>query len=242
MRIAPSRRMTEPFSIAFSAICTDEGGVLVRTAEPGREGDLAAEARLRLLRQALEHRRQEEARGDRDDADPRLGEVARHRQRHRGHRALRGGIGELADLPLEGGDRRRRHHHPALAVAVHRRRPRHARRGLRGEVEGADEVDRHHPREEPGVVRPALAVDAPRRRRDPGAGDGDPRHTRAPPRPAPRPRPPPRRRSRPRHSRARASRPPPPPRARRRGRGSRPAPRAVPRRAPSPPRGPRRRR
>ena len=39
------------------------------------------------------------------DADAEAAEVARHRERHPGDAGLGRGVGDLADLALEGGDR-----------------------------------------------------------------------------------------------------------------------------------------
>ena len=68
-------------------------------------------------------------------------EVARRRQRHADDRALRGRVGDLADLAVEGRDRGGVDAHAALADPVgsfaH-----HRRGGQPQHVEGADQVDR----------------------------------------------------------------------------------------------------
>ena len=58
----------------------------------------------------------EQARRNRDDPDAEAAEVARHRERHPGDAGLRRGVRDLADLPLERGDRRGVDDHAALAV------------------------------------------------------------------------------------------------------------------------------
>ena len=50
------------------------------------------------------------------DADAEAAEVAGHRQRHAGDAGLGRGVGDLADLALERGDRRGVDDHAALAV------------------------------------------------------------------------------------------------------------------------------
>ena len=124
MRIAPSRRITSPLSIWFSTMCDGERGVLVRPAEPGRERDRWRRARLRVLGQA---RRASACRRCRARSCmtrmPRGREVARDRQRHADDAALRGRVGGLADLAVEGGDRGGVDDHAALAVARARSSP-----------------------------------------------------------------------------------------------------------------------
>ena len=116
---------------------------------------------------------------------PRLGEVARRRQREADDAALRGGVGDLADLAVEGGDRGGVDADAALAVVVglvvvHRRG------GEAQHVEGADQVDLDHVGEDLEVVRPLLG-DRALRPADPGAADRDPQlaAARAPRRPPP---------------------------------------------------------
>ena len=88
----------------------------------------------------------EDARRDGVDADAELGEFARRRQGERSDAALGGGIGGLADLAFEGGNRCGREDDAALAVgecaqALHvgGREPHR--------VEGADQIDLDHARE-----------------------------------------------------------------------------------------------
>ena len=50
IRIAPSRRITSPFSIAFSMICAHQRGVLVGAAEARRERHHLAERVLHVRR------------------------------------------------------------------------------------------------------------------------------------------------------------------------------------------------
>ena len=81
-----------------------ERAELVGIAQPRRMRDLRAELLARLVREAGEQRRVEEPGGDRADAHPRGGEVARGRERHPDDAALGGAVGELADLAVIGGE------------------------------------------------------------------------------------------------------------------------------------------
>ena len=58
-----------------------------------------------LLGQRRQQRRVEEAGGDGDDANAARGHVAGGGQGHADDAALRGGVGDLADLAVVGGDR-----------------------------------------------------------------------------------------------------------------------------------------
>ena len=156
----------------------------------------APSAVARLLGQGGEQRRVEEARGDRHHADAARGHVARRRQGHADDAALRGRVGDLADLAVEGGDRGGVDADAALALLVGlvlaHRRGRQAQH-----VEGADQVDLDHVGEELEVVGAALVGD-PLGPADAGAADRDPQAAVGARRPArPRPRPPPRRSRRP---------------------------------------------
>jgi hypothetical protein len=124
---------------------------------------LLAERVLRLLRQALHHRREEQARRDGDDADPGRGELARHRQRHPDDSAFRGRVRDLSDLTVERRDRRGHHDHAALALGV-RRVPLHRdRRSLRDQHR-TDEVDLDDLAERRAGQRTLLADEPPGRR------------------------------------------------------------------------------
>ncbi len=137
IRSAPSSRITSPFSIRFSMIGADECGVLGRVAEAGREGNVRRERLARRLRQAREHRRVEQSRRDRHAANPVSGEIARDRQGERCNATLRGGVGSLPDLTVEGRDRGGVDDHAALPVR--------AGRTLReGGGDEADHVERSH--------------------------------------------------------------------------------------------------
>jgi hypothetical protein len=83
----------------------DQRRVLGRVAEPGRVGNLTGERFAGGGREAGEERRVEEAGGDRDDADRAVGKLAGDRQGQPGDARLGGGVGDLADLALVGGDR-----------------------------------------------------------------------------------------------------------------------------------------
>jgi hypothetical protein len=168
-RIAPSRRITSPFSMSLVTIwCTS----LAKSAGVPRrlgKGTLAASACCTSSGIVKSIGVPKMPGRDRHVADAALGEVARDRQGHADDAALRRRIGGLADLAVVGGDARRRDQHAALAgrfglVLAH---------GLGGEadhVEAADEVDRDHPAEQRQGVR-ALLADRPRRRADAGAID-----------------------------------------------------------------------
>ncbi len=107
-----------------------------------------------------------------DDADAARGHVAGGRQGHADDAALGGGVGDLADLAVVGGDRGGVDADAALALAVglvlaHRR-------GSEAQhVEGPDQVDLDHVGEELEVVGTAFVRD-PLGPADPGAADRDP--------------------------------------------------------------------
>ena len=117
MRSAPSSRMTSPLSIVFSTMWMASAAYSSGAAEARRERDLAAERVARLLGQAREQRRVEQAGRDRADADAGLGEVARGRERHADDAALGRRVGDLADLAVVGGDRGGGDADAALALA-----------------------------------------------------------------------------------------------------------------------------
>ena len=132
----------------------------------------APSACARLLGQRREQRRVEEAGSDRHHPDPAPGEVTRGGQGHRDDPALGGGVGDLPDLAVEGGDRGGVDADAALAclvglIAAHRGR-RQAQH-----VEGPDQVDPDHVREVFEVVGAGLVRD-PLGPADPGAADRDP--------------------------------------------------------------------
>ena len=155
IRSAPSRRMVSPLSIWFSAIW--QARRAYSSGWPSLDGKGSAPERLaRLLGQrgqsgvsnrpgAIVHTRM-----------PRPRQVARGGQRHPRDAGLRGGVGDLADLAVEGRDRGGHHHRAALAVLVllvlvHRggREPQH--------VERADQVHPHDGLERQQLVRAVLA-------------------------------------------------------------------------------------
>ncbi len=111
----------------------------IRTPQPRRVRHLLAERILRRLGQALQHRRQENARRDRHHPDAVLRQITRDRQRHPNHAAFGSGIGGLADLTIKGSDRRGIDDH-ARFFAIH---PRSGKPGgeTRNDVEAADQVD-----------------------------------------------------------------------------------------------------
>ena len=105
------------------------------------------------------------------DADAALGHVARRGQGHADDAALRGRVGDLADLAVVGGDRGGVDADAALAFLVGLVLA-HRRGGEAQDVEGADQVDLDHVGEEFEVVGAAL-VGNPLGPADPGAADGD---------------------------------------------------------------------
>jgi hypothetical protein len=127
-------------SITFS---TMERAIAWQTrpaAQARREGRGLAERVLHLLRQRLHHRGQEQARRDGVHADAVARQFAGDRQRHADHAGLRGRVGGLADLALEGGDRGGVDDHAALALGVGLALG-HRHGGEADHVEGADQVD-----------------------------------------------------------------------------------------------------
>ena len=132
----------------------------------------APSACARLLGQRRQQRRVEEAGGDRHHADAARGQVARGRQGHADDAALRGGVGDLADLAVVGGDRGGVDADAALALGVGLVVA-HRRRGEAQHVEGADQVDLDHLGEDLEVVGAALVGD-PLGPADAGAADRDP--------------------------------------------------------------------
>ena len=105
IRRAPSSRIVSPFSIGLATIAATRSAY--SDGRPSRDGNgmPAPSACALLLGQRGEQRRVEEARGDRQHADAAAGEVAGRRQRQPDDAALRGRVGDLADLAVEGGDR-----------------------------------------------------------------------------------------------------------------------------------------
>ena len=169
--------MTSPLSIGFSTMWTARAPYSSGRAEARGVRDLRAERRAGLLREARQQRRVEQARarsctrGCRADARSRAAGSVMPTIAALGRR-----VGDLADLPVVGGDRGGVDDHAALAALVglvgeHRRggQPQH--------VERADQVDRDHLLERLERVRPALArgLLGPA---DAGAADGDPQRPR----------------------------------------------------------------
>ena len=139
IRIAPSSRIVSPLSIGLSMMA------IARRANssgwPSRRGCgvISPRESRTVLRQPGEDRGVEDARGDGHDPDQLAGQVAGGDQGQPDDAGLRRRVGQLADLPLEGGDRRGEHADAALAVD--RLVGGHPRRGLAEHVEGADQVD-----------------------------------------------------------------------------------------------------
>src|SRR5690606_8352734 len=145
--------------------------VLLGAAEAAGERHRGGERGLRRLGQPAQHRRLEDAGGDRHDADAVAGELARRGQGERGDAALGGGVGGLADLALERGDRGGVDDHAALAFGVRLERH-HLGGGEAHQVERADQVDPDH-QLELGQLHRAVAADDALGRGDPGAVDED---------------------------------------------------------------------
>ena len=95
-----------PLSIGFSTMAT--ASLAYSSGRPMRLGKAASLVRLcgELVGDALGEAGAEQARGDGDDADAEAAEVAGHGERHAGDAGLGRGVGDLADLALEGRDRR----------------------------------------------------------------------------------------------------------------------------------------
>ncbi len=146
-----------------------EASIFLGLAEALWEGHRLAEALLRGRREAHHQRRREEAGRDGVDADAHRREFARRRQRQRDDAALGGGIGGLADLPLEGRNRRCRDDDAALAFGE-RLELLHVGGGKPHQIEGADEIDVDDTAELVERMRP-LAADDARADADPGAID-----------------------------------------------------------------------
>ena len=115
MRRAPSSRIVSPFSIGFSTMWRTRAAYSSGRPRRCGKGTEAPSDCCDVLGQAAQHRRLENAGRDRDDADAVAGELARRRQGERRNPALRCGIGGLADLAIERGDRGGVDDHAALA-------------------------------------------------------------------------------------------------------------------------------
>src|SRR4029077_3038879 len=92
--------------------------VLLRASEPRGEGDPGAECLTLLLGERSQQRGVEEPWRDRVDADSTSGHVPSGRQGQPDDAALGGGVGDLADLAVPGGDARRVDADAALALLV----------------------------------------------------------------------------------------------------------------------------
>jgi hypothetical protein len=150
----------------------DERAEFGRPPQPRGDGDGGGEAHARRLGEPREQGRIEGPRAEGIDPHADLREIARRRQRHSDHAALRRAVGDLADLPVEGGDGRGAHDDAPLTVFEglglrHRRSPEPQH------VEGADEVHGERLLEGLERVRLALSVEDPPRDADAGAAHGD---------------------------------------------------------------------
>ena len=176
IRMAPSRRMVSPLSMALSTMCAAR--LAYSAGRPSRDGmrHLLPEGVLGFLRQPGHHGCLEDARGNGDHADQRARQFTGDRQRHRVHGPLGGGVGGLADLAVEGSDRGGVDDDAALRPAElghGRLGRRHRGSGQADDVEGAHEVDLDDPVEalqrQHAVAAQDLAGGG-----DPGAVDHDP--------------------------------------------------------------------
>ena len=97
----------EPFSIGFSKIASAIRAY--SSGRPMRFGNAASLVSpvLHLLGDAARETGLEQARRDRHHAHAEAAEIAGHREGHAGDAGLGRRVGDLSDLPLEGGDRRR---------------------------------------------------------------------------------------------------------------------------------------
>ena len=118
IRSAPSRRTTSPLSIGFSTMCAASAAYSPGWPSRAGCGTWAPSAARASSGSPASSGVSNRPGRDRADADPAAGEVARGRQRHPDHAALGRRVGELADLPVVGGDRRGHHDHAALAARV----------------------------------------------------------------------------------------------------------------------------
>ncbi len=179
IRMAPSRRMVSPLSMAFSTMCAAR--FAYSAGRPSRDGcgTCWPEGVLGFLRQPGHHGRLEDARRDGDHPDQRARQFAGDRQRHRVHRTLGGGVGRLADLAVERGDGGGVDDDAALRPAElghGRLGGRHRGRGQADDVEGAHEVDLDDAVE--GLQRQhAVPAQHLAGGGDPGAVDHDPQRT-----------------------------------------------------------------
>src|SRR6266436_3887814 len=134
-----------------------EGAVLGGTAQAWREGHLLAERDAGRLRQSREQGSVEEPRRDGAYANAELRQISGDRQRHADDAALGGRVGGLAYLSVEGRDGGGVDHDAAFAFLVGLI-PGHVRGGEPDAVEGADQVDLDHSREDREIGGAALAV------------------------------------------------------------------------------------
>src|SRR5262249_54844269 len=133
----------------------DQRRVLARAPQARRERDLRRQRLAQRLRRHGEHRRVERPGRDGEDADAEGGQVARDRQRHADHTALRRRVRGLADLAVVRRDRRCVDDDATLALVVGRVL-RHLCRRQADDVERPDQVHLDHLGEEIERVR-ALA-------------------------------------------------------------------------------------
>ena len=138
-RSAPSRRMVSPLSIGFSTICAASARVLLRLAETLREG-IGLPRALRSSSGSRASIGVSKIPGAIVQQRMPARQVARDRKRHADDAAFGGRVGDLADLAVEGRDRRGVDDHAALAVLV-RLVDEHRGRREAQDVEGADQVD-----------------------------------------------------------------------------------------------------
>ena len=173
----PSTRIVSALRYELVTHSTHHRRQLLGPAEALGEQHALLQVGLELLRclTGAVDRRVDQSRGHRVDADSDGGEVAGDGQRHSDDAALRRRVGGLADLPVEGGDRRHVDDRATLARFERLGRA-HRRAGDANAVEAADQVDRDDLLEgvEVGcrLVRAVLA-DGALRPADPGRVDED---------------------------------------------------------------------
>src|ERR1700678_2983782 len=153
----------ETDDLAVEVLVVDDGGgqagVVLGRAQAVGVRDRGGQAVADVGAQAGQHRGVHRAGGDRVDPDPPAGQVAGGDDGEAADAGLGGGVGGLADLALERGDRGGQHDRAALAVG--QVVAAHPGGGQPQDVVGAGQVDPEHLVEGVERARVALLVDDP---------------------------------------------------------------------------------